>query len=60
MASKGCKRYLEAERGGFVADRHNAHDESRFDGMWMLRTNTELNAVAVALRYERQLLIFCW
>ena len=33
VAGKGCKRYLEAEKGGFVANLHNAHDESQLDDM---------------------------
>ena len=30
-----------------------ARDEERFDGMWVLRTNTELTAVEIALRYKQ-------
>ena len=30
-----------------------ARDEERFDGMWVLRTNTELSAVEIALRYKQ-------
>ena len=51
VANKGYKRYLEAEKGAFAVDLDKAHDEERFDGMWVLRTNTELSAVEIALRY---------
>ena len=47
------KRYLKAEKGAFAIDLDKARDEERFDGMWVLRTNTELSAVEVALRYKQ-------
>ena len=49
----GYKRYLKAEKGAFAVDLDKARDEERFDGMWVLRTNTELTAVEVALRYKQ-------
>jgi len=53
VANKGYKRYLKAEKGAFVVDFDKARDEERFDGMWVLRTNTELSAVEIALRYKQ-------
>ena len=53
VANKGYKRYLKAEKGAFAVDLDKARDEQRFDGMWVLRTNTELTAVEVALRYKQ-------
>ena len=53
VANKGYKRYLKAEKGAFAVDFDKARDEERFDGMWVLRTNTELSAVEVALRYKQ-------
>ena len=53
VANKGYKRYLKAEKGAFAVDLDKARDEERFDGMWVLRTNTELTAVEVALRYKQ-------
>ena len=53
VANKGYKRYLKAEKGAFAVDLDKARDEERFDGMWALRTNTELSAVEVALRYKQ-------
>ena len=52
VANKGYKRYLKAEKGAFAIDLDKARDEQRFDGMWVLRTNTELTAVEIALRYK--------
>ena len=53
VANKGYKRYLKAEKGAFAVDLDKARDEERFDGMWVLRTNTELSAVEIALRYKQ-------
>ena len=53
VANKGYKRYLKAEKGAFAVDLDKARDEERFDGMWVLRTNTALSAVEVALRYKQ-------
>ena len=53
VANKGYKRYLKAEKGAFAIDLDKARDEERFDGMWVLPTNTELSAVEVALRYKQ-------
>ena len=53
VGNKGYKRYLKAEKDAFVVDLDKARDEERFDGMWVLRTNTELGAVEVALRYKQ-------
>lgn len=53
VANKGYKRYLKAEKDAFVVDLDKARDEQRFDGMWVLRTNTELSAVETALRYKQ-------
>ena len=53
VANKGYKRYLKAEKGAFAIDLDKARDEQRFDGMWVLRTNTELSAVEIALRYKQ-------
>ena len=41
-------RYLQADG---QADK--ARDEDRFDGMWVLRTHTELTAAESTLRYQR-------
>ena len=35
-----------------MIDLDKARDEERFDGMWVLRTNTERTAVEIALRYK--------
>ena len=50
IANKGYRRYLKAGKGALSVDREKALEEERFDGMWVLRTNTALPAVEVALK----------
>ena len=53
VANKGYNHNLKAEKDAFVADFDKARDEQRFDGMWVLCTNTEMSAVELALRYKQ-------
>jgi hypothetical protein len=53
VGNKGFRRYLAGTGGGFVIDHDKAESESRFDGKWVLRTNTELPAREVALKYKQ-------
>jgi hypothetical protein len=54
VGNKGYRRYLKS--GGpehFTIDETKIAAEQRFDGMWVLRTNTELPAAEVALKYKQ-------
>ena len=53
VANKGYRRYLKAAKGALSVDHEKALEEERFDGMWVLRTNTALPAVEVALKYKQ-------
>jgi transposase len=55
IGNKGYRRYLKTpERGShFTIDEEKAKQEQRFDGLWVLRTNTELPAQEVALKYKQ-------
>ncbi len=53
VANKGCRRYLKAAKGALSVDHEKVLEEERFDGMWVLRTNTALPAVEVALKYKQ-------
>ena len=53
IANKGYRRYLKAGKGALSVDREKALEEERFDGMWVLRTNTALPAVEVALKCKQ-------
>ena len=53
IANKGYRRYLKAGKGALSIDLERAREEERFDGMWVLRTNTGLPAAEVALKYKQ-------
>jgi hypothetical protein len=51
VGNKGFRKYLQAD-GEFTIDTDKVESEARFDGKWVLRTNTELTPSEVALRYK--------
>ena len=52
VGNSGYRRYLKTRGGGFEIDEDRVADEARYDGKWVLRTNTKLDASEVALRYK--------
>jgi transposase len=51
---KGYRRYLKVEgQSHFAVDETRVRDEERFDGIWVLRTNTDYPTTTVALQYKR-------
>lgn len=58
VGNKGYRRYLKLEGPGhFAVDDARLGDEARFDGIWVLRTNTDFPAETVALQYKRLLMV---
>jgi hypothetical protein len=54
VGNKGYRRYLKsAGKEHFTLDEAKIAEEKRFDGMWVLRTNTDLPAAEVALKYKQ-------
>jgi Transposase DDE domain len=54
VGNKGYRRYLKVEGAGhFVVDEAKLAEEARFDGIWVLRTNTKLPTADVALQFKR-------
>jgi IS4 transposase len=53
VGNKGYRKYLKNPRVGFAIDEERIAQESRLDGKWVLRTNTELDAAEVALKYKQ-------
>jgi transposase len=55
VGNKGYRRYLKTPEKGshFTIDEEKAKVEERFDGLWVLRTDTELPAEEVALKYKQ-------
>jgi transposase len=53
VGNKGYRRYLKVEGGGhFAIDEKQVKAEQRYDGIWVLRTNTDYNAETVAHVYK--------
>jgi len=53
VGNKGYRRYLKNPEGHFSIDEEKAAAEARYDGKWVLTTNTELPADQVALKYKQ-------
>jgi hypothetical protein len=61
VGNKGYRRYLKVEgEGHFAIDEAKLAEEARYDGTWVLRTNTELPAAEVASQYKRLWLVEQW
>ncbi len=57
-ANKGFRRFLKTPEGdGFVIDRAKVEADARFDGLFVLRTNTKIAALQVVLRYRNLLAV---
>ena len=53
VGNKGYRKYLTtAQCGAFQIDENKVQRDARFDGKWVLRTDTDLPAEEVALRYK--------
>jgi transposase len=53
VGNKGFRKYVKIEKGSTSIDEKRIKDEARFDGKWVLRTNTDLSADQVALKYKQ-------
>jgi transposase len=52
IGNKGYRKFLRIDRGSVTIDQDKVGHESRFDGKWVLMTNTKLSADQVALKYK--------
>ena len=53
VGNKGYRRYLKVEgEGHFQIDEEQIKAEARYDGLWVLRTNTDLETETVAHVYK--------
>jgi transposase len=52
IGNKGYRKYLKIKRGSVTIDHDKIEFDSRFDGKWVLKTNTDLPADQVALKYK--------
>ena len=54
VGNKGYRRYLRSTgKEHFPIDEAKLADEQRYDGKWVLRTNTDFAAAEVALKYKQ-------
>jgi len=53
VGNKGYRKYLKAERDSFAIDPKKVKEEERYDGKWVLLTNTDLPPAEVALQYKQ-------
>jgi transposase len=52
VGNKGYRKYVRIDKGSVTIDEDKVRKEARFDGKWVLRTNTKLSAEKVALKYK--------
>jgi transposase len=52
IGNKGYRKYLKVTPGGITVDQDKIAAEAKFDGKWVLKTNTDLSTEKVALRYK--------
>jgi hypothetical protein len=58
VSNTGYRRFLAASAGdGFTIDAAKVEADARFDGLFVLRTNTRLTALQVVLRYRNLLAV---
>lgn len=58
VGNKGYRRYLSVAKGShFVIDEKKVALDARYDGKWVLTTDTDLTAVEVALKYKQLLMV---
>ena len=53
IGNKGFRRYVAESGEHFSIDAEKVKAEARYDGLWVLATNTELSAREVALKYKQ-------
>jgi transposase len=54
VSNTGYRRFLKTEGPGhFAIDRAKAEEDAKFDGVFVLRTNTELDPLQAMLRYKQ-------
>jgi len=55
VGNKGYRKYLkrETDQAAFTIDEDKLQEEARYDGLWVLRTNTDYPAEEVAFQYKQ-------
>jgi len=53
VGNKGYRKYLKIGKGSVTINRDKIESEARFDGKWVLRTDLDLPAEQVAIKYKQ-------
>jgi transposase len=53
VGNKGYRKYIQAQGERFGIDEDKVKAEARYDGKWVLRTNTALDTADIALKYKQ-------
>jgi transposase len=53
VGNRGYRKYLAASPGRFEIDEAKVAEDARYDGKWVLTTNTDLSARDAALKYKQ-------
>jgi Transposase DDE domain len=61
VGNRGYRRYLSTSGpDAFQVDEAKIAEDARYDGKWVLRTNTDIDAAEVALQYKRLWMVEQW
>jgi transposase len=52
VGNKGYRKHLKLDRETVAVNQEKIEEEARYDGKWVLKTNTTLTAQQVALKYK--------
>ena len=52
VGNKGYRKYLKLDRETVTVNQEKIEEEARYDGKWVLKTNTALTAEQAALKYK--------
>ena len=52
VGNKGYRRFLKSQGARFTIDDATVEEDARYDGLWVLRTDTDLEPLVVALAYK--------
>jgi len=53
IGNKGYRKYVKSTGKRFEIDEKKVREEARYDGKWVLRTNTDLSMDELALKYKQ-------
>lgn len=53
VGNKGYRRFLKTQGAHFAIDEGKVEKDARYDGLWVLRTDTDFEPMVVALAYKQ-------